>query len=72
MNGTCQAESAKMLPTTKDARDKLDSFIRGKVSDLTKSSDQELARMQSLVLDPLVPLSYLQEVHISLQSWDEA
>lgn len=60
------------VPATRTPQ--LDGFIKGEVSTTTKSVDRELARIQSLVLDSLAPLTHLLEAEQKggPPTWEEA
>ncbi len=60
------------VPATRTPQ--LDGFIKGEVSTATRNADKELARLQSLVLDSLVPLTQLlkAEQRVGPPTWEEA
>ncbi len=60
------------VPVTRTPQ--LDGFIQGEVSMATRNADKELARLQSLVLDSLAPLTHLLEAEQrgGPPMWEEA
>ena len=60
------------VPATRTPQ--LDGFIKGEVSMATRNADKELARLQSLVLDSLAPLTHLLEAEQrgGPPMWEEA
>ncbi len=60
------------VPATRTPQ--LDGFIKGEVSMATRNADKELARLQSLVLDSLAPLTHQLEAKQrgGPPTWEEA
>ncbi len=60
------------VPATKTPQ--LDGFIKSEVTMATRNADKELARLQSLVLDSLAPLTHLLEAEQrgGPPTWEEA